>query len=45
AFALYDEEQQTVVFRRVFYDLAGAQNAILSAGLPQRLAERLATGR
>ena len=45
AFAVYDSDLQTVTFRRVPYDIAGAQTAISAAGLPERLAHRLATGR
>ena len=44
-FALYDDEAGTILFRRVVYDLAGAQSAIRVAGLPDRLATRLETGR
>ncbi len=44
-FALYDSQTSTVLFRRVPYDLAGAQAAIRKAGLPERLAARLETGR
>ena len=45
AFAIYDSEAQTITFRRVPYDVAGAQAAIRAAGLPERLAARLDTGR
>ncbi len=45
AFAIYDSEAQTITFHRVAYDLAGAQSAIRAAGLPERLAARLETGR
>ncbi len=45
AFALYDSETATVTFRRIPYDLAGAQKAIRRAGLPERLASRLEAGR
>ena len=44
AWAVYDPEAQAVTFQRTPYDVAGAQNAILSAGLPELLANRLATG-
>lgn len=44
AFAVY-EEPATFVFRRVDYDVAGAQRRILDAGLPGSLASRLAIGR
>ncbi len=45
SFAVYDSEAGTVLFRRVAYDIAGAQAAIQQAGLPDRLAARLETGR
>ncbi len=44
AFALYDTDANTIVFRRVLYDISAAQAAIRTAGLPQRLADRLSTG-
>jgi diadenosine tetraphosphatase ApaH/serine/threonine PP2A family protein phosphatase len=45
AFALYDTTAHEVRFYRVPYDIAGAQQRILAAGLPQMLAARLAEGR
>ncbi len=45
SFAIYDSDERTVRFRRVEYDVAGAQEAIRGAGLPERLANRLAGGR
>lgn len=45
AFALFDSEQRVVTFFRVPYDIRAAQGKILSAGLPARLATRLAAGR
>ncbi|MGD9697074.1 MAG: metallophosphoesterase [Thermoleophilia bacterium] len=45
AWALYLPEEGVVEFRRTPYDVAGAQNAILEAGLPPSLARRLAEGR
>lgn len=45
AFALYDEEARQVSFRRVPYDIGGAQAAIRASGLPERLATRLEGGR
>ena len=45
AFAIYDSEAALVTFRRVNYDVAGAQAAIRAAGLPERLAARLEGGR
>jgi diadenosine tetraphosphatase ApaH/serine/threonine PP2A family protein phosphatase len=43
-YAIYDLALRLVVFRRVEYDIAKAQEKILAAGLPERLAERLAEG-
>ena len=45
AFAVYDDELHEVLFYRVPYDIARAQERILSAGLPQMLAARLEEGR
>ena len=45
AFAIYDTEAAAVVFRRTPYDIASAQSAIEAAGLPERLAARLQSGR
>lgn len=45
AWALWDADARTVTFRRTPYDVAGAQNAILRAGLPPLLATRLAEGK
>jgi len=45
AFALYDNAVERVTFHRIPYDVAGAQQAIRSARLPDRLASRLSTGR
>jgi diadenosine tetraphosphatase ApaH/serine/threonine PP2A family protein phosphatase len=45
AWALLDLEARTVTFRRTPYDVAGAQNAILRAGLPPLLATRLSEGK
>jgi predicted phosphodiesterase len=44
AFALYDDEAKSITFHRVPYDIERAQKKILSAGLPDRLATRLAEG-
>jgi predicted phosphodiesterase len=44
AFLLYDDNNATITFYRVPYDVAGAQKKILAAGLPERLADRLAEG-
>jgi len=44
-FVLYDLETEQAEVRRVPYDLATTQSKIIAAGLPEFLAERLATGR
>ncbi|HBE73850.1 MAG TPA: hypothetical protein DDW31_07190 [candidate division Zixibacteria bacterium] len=43
-YAVYDDQRREVVVHRVEYDVASAQGKILKAGLPRRLAERLASG-
>jgi diadenosine tetraphosphatase ApaH/serine/threonine PP2A family protein phosphatase len=45
AFAMFDTNSRVVTFFRVPYDLKAAQKEIVSANLPERLAERLAEGR
>jgi diadenosine tetraphosphatase ApaH/serine/threonine PP2A family protein phosphatase len=45
AYALLNTDLQTVVGKRVSYDIEKTQRAIRQAGLPERLATRLATGR
>jgi predicted phosphodiesterase len=45
AFALYDSDAQIVHFHRTPYNLKSAQDRINEAGLPSRLATRLAAGR
>ena len=45
AFLLYDTDRQIVTFYRVPYNLKSAQDRIVAANLPQRLATRLAAGR
>ena len=44
AFALFDSEQRVVTFFRTPYQIRAAQGKILAAGLPARLATRLAAG-
>ncbi|HTH46885.1 MAG TPA: metallophosphoesterase family protein [Candidatus Limnocylindria bacterium] len=44
AYVVYDLAQQTIELRRLDYDIAAQQRKIRAAGLPERLAERLATG-
>ncbi|MBI4727190.1 metallophosphoesterase family protein [candidate division TA06 bacterium] len=43
-YAVYDSQRRELIIRRVEYDIAAAQRDILKAGLPARLAERLAQG-
>lgn len=45
AYALYRPSTREVAFRRIEYDIEAAQGRIRAAGLPDRLAERLAAGR
>ena len=45
AFCVYDGAERTVTFHRVRYDVLSCQAKVIRAGLPQRLAERLAMGR
>jgi len=45
AYCIYDTNTNEIHLRRLEYDIEGAQRAILDAGLPRRLAERLAVGR
>ena len=45
AFAVLDTGTQVVTFCRTPYDLKSAQDRILDAGLPKRLATRLAAGK
>lgn len=44
AFLLYDTQESAITFHRIPYDVAAAQKKILAAGLPDRLALRLAEG-
>src|ERR1041385_7715506 len=45
AYVVYDMDESTIELRRLDYDIAAVQKKILDAGLPPRLAERLAYGR
>jgi diadenosine tetraphosphatase ApaH/serine/threonine PP2A family protein phosphatase len=45
AFLIYDDQARRVTFFRVEYDIRTCQEKIVNAGLPPRLAERLAWGR
>ena len=44
SFAIIDTKRRTVQFLRVSYDIEKTQTAILKAGLPRILADRLAHG-
>jgi diadenosine tetraphosphatase ApaH/serine/threonine PP2A family protein phosphatase len=44
AYAIFDDEDFSIHFKSVPYDIGGAQRRILAAGLPPFLAERLARG-
>lgn len=44
-FSVYDSDKQTVTFYRVPYDVRRAQQRIIEAELPERLATRLSVGR
>ena len=43
-YVIYDSAAKTVAYRRLVYDVAAAQARIREAGLPERLAARLAVG-
>ncbi len=45
AYVVYDMDEGSIELRRLDYDIATAQKKILDAGLPPRLAERLAVGK
>jgi predicted phosphodiesterase len=45
AYVVYDLDEGMIELRRLDYDIPAAQKKILDAGLPPRLAERLAYGR
>jgi diadenosine tetraphosphatase ApaH/serine/threonine PP2A family protein phosphatase len=45
AYVIYDMINNLVELRRVSYDIQAAQKKIIDAGLPPRLAARLAVGR
>lgn len=44
AYLWYDPDARTVTWRRVAYDIVAVQEKIRAAGLPERLAQRLALG-
>jgi hypothetical protein len=45
SYVLYDATKRVIRFRRVPYDIEAAQSRIKAAGLPDRLAQRIAIGR
>ena len=45
AYVIYDLQEGTIEIRRLDYDIRKAQEKILAAGLPPRLAERLSFGK
>ena len=45
AYVLYDMTNNVIELRRLEYDLKTTQQKIMDAGLPNRVAARLATGR
>ena len=45
AYVIYDMAEGSIELRRLDYDIPAAQKKILAAGLPARLAERLAVGK
>ena len=44
-YVVYDLDEGTIELRRLDYDIPKAQKKIMEAGLPQRLADRLALGK
>jgi diadenosine tetraphosphatase ApaH/serine/threonine PP2A family protein phosphatase len=45
AYCIFQPDKQLVELRRIEYDIWTAQDKIVAAGLPQRLADRLALGK
>jgi predicted phosphodiesterase len=45
SFAVFDTDRRSCLVRRTGYDIGGASEAILAAGLPRLLADRLFLGR
>ena len=45
AYVIYDMDENSIELRRLDYDISAAQAKIMAAGLPPRLAERLALGK
>lgn len=44
AYAVFDDQEFSIQYQSVPYDVAAAQQSIITAGLPEYLAERLAQG-
>jgi len=44
SFGIFDSAERTWEYRRVAYDVAGVQQRIIAAGLPERHAVRLSEG-
>ena len=44
AYAVYDDEADSVMLRRTWYDISATQRAMAEAGLPDALITRLSTG-
>jgi diadenosine tetraphosphatase ApaH/serine/threonine PP2A family protein phosphatase len=44
-YAVYRRDNQDILWRRVCYDISGAQQAIIKAGMPVCFAQRLALGK
>ncbi len=45
AYCIYDTDSSEIYLRRIPYDVDGARQAVLDAGLPRKLADRLAKGK
>ena len=45
AYAIYDSAKQTVIGHRVAYNIEQTQNAMRAVNLPERLINRLTSGR
>ncbi|MEX2430771.1 MAG: metallophosphoesterase family protein [Dehalococcoidia bacterium] len=43
AYAIYDDDAQSITLRRVWYDISATQRAMAEAGLPEPLITRLST--
>jgi diadenosine tetraphosphatase ApaH/serine/threonine PP2A family protein phosphatase len=44
-YAIYRRDTQDILWRRVCYDISGAQQAIIKAGLPAYFSQRLQLGK